>query len=86
MLGLFYSNIMDIVCVIFFGYSRLYRKKWCRIRPIDRKITAVMGILFAASVIDQAFSIVFLQRAFFAGLLRPFLVACFLNSVRTSMV
>ena len=86
MLGLFYSNILDIMCVIYFGYSRLHRIKWCHQRPIDKRITVVMGILFATSLIDQVLSIVLIRRAFFAGLLRPFLVACFLNSVRQSML
>ena len=77
-----YISLMDIVCITFFAYSRYYRWKFAERRDIDRLQDILMTIGFALIMTDLIIAIIFVHRPFFAGIFRPFIVGCFMRSVR----
>ena len=81
-----YTVIMDIMCILFFIYSRWNRKRWSVPSKFDDNVNIVMLITCTLSLADLLWAIIKLRRPFFAGLLRPIIVGCFLHSVRLNMI
>ena len=80
------TNILDMCCIIVFIIIRLYRSRWAREHKKDKKINIIMAIFFGLILVDNTLSITIESTPYFTQLVRPFIVGCFMISVRTSLV
>ena len=70
---------MDLVCISFLAYFRLYKSKWRVLSKSDRMRTALLITLFGICFLDITINIIRERYPYITNFLRPIVVAIFLS-------